>query len=345
MRVIITGDKSRYQFLRHIVENGQEIILSELYTEKIAERDIYLTSDRGKIAEDTYYTSKLPLNTELCFPKETWEISDLLDDKARIIVFDEFPYGTSEDIGKFESLIKRSRYSQLEVVLFQNNRAALDTDITTEAMALDEVEKLYKRKHINVHRYQVNHRPDFLFWSVIPAIKRQNHFFYKLIDSIRGNIETYDSCYDLRYELFLKEKIEDPAILNRFIQENKKLTGKNVWDVFCMEAYNYYFITISDVNSFCVKMYKLGIGDSILWDIEKDVEGLKKDIQELFLKRVKPAEKLTYRSENYDEFINHNSDKIIDFKMKIKNFFAIELKQFLKERIIKKMKKVEELIG
>ena len=346
MRIVITGDKSRYQFLRYMVGEQSIKNYKEFYTTKMGENDIYLTPDSDKVSEYTYYTNKLPLHTEIYFPKESEELTLTFDFSDRVIVFDEFPYGTEEDIRKLESLMESGSYGQLEVVLFQNDRTRLDTDITTDTMAVDEAEGRYRKKYITVQRYQNNHRPDFLFWSVTPSGRTEQHIFSNLLAAAQKRIDIFESSYELDYIFELSGVIEDPKILDSFVKYGRDLEGKNVWNIFGARAYVYFFQESHDIDQFCIREYRKNIEDLSIWNMEKDLDDLKERIRKLFAEKMKVFDELIY---NYGEdvyvyFINGYQNRIINFKKRIKRFFEEDLKVFLKDRLTKHVERMEKLI-
>ena len=73
MRIIVAGDKSRYQFFRDIINVDVSQMREEFYTENLGRRTVYLTSDKNQVNNDVVlFSDKVPLNTVLCFPEEFW---------------------------------------------------------------------------------------------------------------------------------------------------------------------------------------------------------------------------------------------------------------------------------
>lgn len=344
MRLVITGDKSRYQFFRYVVEkqmNSQE----RFHTENLEEMDVFVTSDKEKVVGNTFYSDKVPLNTTLFFPSEYKKLIEY-NFSDRIIIFDEFPYGTEEEVVSLEEIIQSGNYGQLEVVLFQNDRSVLDSDISTDKMAIEEAEERYRNKSINVRRYRIGDVPEFLFWSQDVNRESEKSVFTSVLQNAYMCIDTFDSCYDLQYILDISIRVEDPMVLDSFFEYSNQLNGKNVWHIFYIKAFNYYFENNTSIEEFYINIYKTNISDFGIWDIEKDIIDLRKCVRTLFALKIESGDKLIYKGgkDDYDNFINCNKSEMINFKKNIINFFATEIKILLKQRIAKNIKKMEELL-
>ena len=95
MRLIVLGDKSRYQFLRKIIDDEN----MNLQTEVLSEKNIEIISEKlGNIDNSKesvfYFSKKLPLHTTLFFPSEInmdtrYEINNkiLFFEKAKVDIY------------------------------------------------------------------------------------------------------------------------------------------------------------------------------------------------------------------------------------------------------------------
>lgn len=347
MQVIITGDKSRYQFFRDTVSMKVSGNRNSFFTERMGENDVYLTSDKDKVKDNTYYSEKVPLNTMVYFPKEYGNSEILYGTDDRIIFFDEFPYGTDEDVSNLNQIAQAGKFGQLEVVLFQNERTALSSDISTEMTAMENAEIRYKGMGINVCRYSTKDKADFFVWTV-RSLPPAGAEFLSAIKKVRNYLSTFDSCYDLEYELILHPTIENPEILDSHFKFESKLKGRNVWNLYYERACNYYWKNNYEIDRFIIGVYERGIVNTELcaWDLSADINNLKKSIRNLFSRQFECFEILIYtgKKEGYAQFLNENLKEVLDFKRKIIVFFAEELKQFLKERILRDIKRMESVL-
>lgn len=64
MKIIVIGDKSRYQFLRKLTENPS------LTSESLGRKKVVVTGNRQTESETIFFSPCLPLYTELEFPSE-----------------------------------------------------------------------------------------------------------------------------------------------------------------------------------------------------------------------------------------------------------------------------------
>ena len=152
MRIIVAGDKSRYQFFRDIINVDVSQMREEFYTENLGRRTVYLTSDKNQVNNDVVlFSDKVPLNTVLCFPEEFLDVPTICEMEDRVVLFDEFPYATEKKLERAQKLSDFGVADQLQVILIINNRIGLQSDLSTVEMALEEAEKLYQKSNISVY--------------------------------------------------------------------------------------------------------------------------------------------------------------------------------------------------
>lgn len=345
MQIIITGDKSRYQFLRNIVNQEISGEINFFLTAQISENDIYVTSDKKKLEGNVYYSSQIPLNTMLFFPGE-YNSSVEYKINEKIVFFDEFPYKTERKMEQLNEIIHSNSYGQLEIILVYNNRNALESDITTEKTAMEETESEYKKQGLCVSRYDGHTRPDYLFWSLPEQVKQRPFSLGPIVDDVKIRVDTFESCYDLQYEFDLGMLLEDPMILDSFFEYTNEIKGRNVWEVYYERICNYFWKDHSDIENFITDRYREGIAELCIWDISVDLLDLNKNVRKLFADKMQGFEDLIFEGEknDYSGFLNKNKKNILEFKQRIKTFFSTDLKTFLKMRIIKHIERMEELI-
>lgn len=323
MNIAIIGDKSRYQFLRYMLGKEAERNYRSFFTEKIETKNVYLTSNKDMIQDNVYYSKKVPLNTLILFPGEYGYEEILWNRTDRILFFDEFPYGTKDEITKLEELIIKEKLSQLEVVLFQNNRVALETDISTEEAACDEAEQRYKKRNIRVCRYMAESKPYFLLNVFSSQDLKNDRYFHPYFHEIYQDLGAFDSNYELMKDI---EQIDyDVTIIDNFCKYESPWKGKNIWELFYKKAYNYFWESNSLYDEFAIERYTDGIRKVCTWDVSVDIERMKQEIRQLFAQQFTDLGVLIYdgNQENYSEFINENQRK----KLLLKRKFGIFLRQ------------------
>lgn len=347
MRLVITGDKSRYQFFREMVSSRASDNSKAFYTGKMGEKDICLTSDLGKTGDYVFYSEKIPLNTDLFFAKECMEWSSLYKMGDRVLIFDEFPYGTGNMISGLEQLLLSDASCRPEVILVQNNRVGLSSDISSEESAAEDAKTIYENYRVSVQCYHAGDRPDFLWWSKNLGNVGQSGYFRSLIHGIWDDLCIFESSYDLEYELSLRFIIENPKSLDEHFRYETRLKGKNVWEIYYGRAYRFYWENNPAVDEFMIRIYERGIAKLCVWDLTADISEMKQAARSLFEQQFGGFICLTYEGGEgeYTRFINRNLKEILAFKQKIVQFFAYELRQFLQTRIENDLKTLEELLN
>lgn len=353
IRIVIAGDKSRYQFFRNIVEKRQSDGLEDFFSERLGDKDLVVTSDKKKVGQDKncFYSRYLPLHTELLFPREYAELSEVCEEDDRLLLFEGYPYGTEMTSEKLHHVVYAKKTKQIEVVLFKTGKDALESDISTEEMALKDAEKMYKKRKISVCQYSENEIPLFLIWEneLDPGEIFQS--YREKLDRARENLEYFQSMYLWEFEQSdggepsVKECI-DFDVLAKFFAYDDDIREKNVWQFYYLKSYRYYWQNHDVIRKFCKKMYWLLIQDICIWNFETDFnelcEKMKKSYENQFQKSLPIIYK--YQKNEYDGFLNDNESKILDFKNKIQNYFQCEMEKIIKQRAESKIKKMEEIV-
>lgn len=344
-KIIVTGDKSRYQFLRSITERENIHITDFFFTENMEKEDIILTSAKDEKGENIYFSSKVPLNTRLIFPKEFSEESKYYVLYGKILYFDEFPFATDEEFTRFETMLQCN--PKMEIVLFENSREALDSDVTTEEMALKEAMERYRSRNVRVTRYSPGEALDFLYCSVRPDNPGYDTSFRFLLKEARRMMLTFDSMYEWKYECHLSEFVEDIRRLNILFRYDRRLRNQNVWEFFCRKALQIYWKNTDKTDIFVKDVYTRNIEYISVWNIKEDVEDLKKCVRQFFWAKLMPSETLIYtgEEEEYGIFMNRNLKKTLAFKNKLINFFREDLKKYIKDRILRDMERMEKILN
>lgn len=344
------GDKSRYHFFRSIVDLSKSNNQENFFTERLGEREVFLTSNLKRINDDFFYSPKVPLNTDLYFPSEFEDIIDVIKNGDKIVWFDEFPYATDRDIEKIKEVLDSGKGEKIVIVLFQNYREKLETDISTDDMALEEAEFRYSQLNLSIYKFVPDTFPRFLLWennienSIIDGI------FHSKMKMIEFGLEVFDSSYEFMFDMIGEDgksisSLIDYDVLAGFCEYTQKLSKNNVWDIYHEKACKFYWYNNFIVKDFCRFIYKDSIDLICVWDFEKDFERLYEIVVEEFKHISGEMQSLVYDGikSDYEEFLKENQEEIIAYKMKIQQFFREHLKELIKARIKRNLKKLEAL--
>lgn len=346
MRIIVAGDKSRYQFFRDIINVDVSQMREEFYTENLGGRTVYLTSDKNQVNNDVVlFSDKVPLNTVLCFPEEFLDVPTICEMEDRVVLFDEFPYATEKKLERAQKISDFGVADQLQVILIINNRIGLQSDLSTVEMALEEAERLYQKSNISVYRYHIGDRPEFLFWSVGLCCTNGRRILEKSILEAQKDVEQFESFYDLMYTTDLSVWIEDPAFLNNIFKYDSIMREKDIFEVYYSRIYD-LFQKKSEFEDFYVSLYTDSVINFCVWDLSCDIEDLKISVNDFLKEQLRRKENLMFNGDEreYESFLNENRAEIIDFRKAIVRFFSDDLKFFLKKRLQKNIDCMMEMI-
>ena len=176
MRLIVLGDKSRYQFLRKIIDDEN----MNLQTEVLSEKNIEIMSETINNIDNPkervfYFSKKLPLHTTLFFPSEI-NMSSEYGANDKILFFDEFPYRTAIGMENIKNIFKKNPEIDFEIILIKNNRKNFQSDLSNEEEAIEIAVKEYYLEKFRVKVVNFEDNYDFLFWNFEGFIKNSNIF-------------------------------------------------------------------------------------------------------------------------------------------------------------------------
>ena len=346
MRLYIFGDKSRYQFLRRLgtslgtdEASGKTFVLYNSYQDSI-------------LAGEEIFCPAVPLNTSIVFPCEMESLSISIWDT--ILFFDEFPYRTDYKIELLSSLCQSNKSMRTRIVLYRNKRHFLSTDISTEPEAWKEALKQYKNEGYEVFTYtDDDNAMPFLFWSTaIPSLPKLSNKYLQQISETRESIElNFDLDYDITYASEQElTRLETPAFLGMFTAYTPQLKGTVLQDSYKSNIVSNFFDEETEFEKIIFplfRLYKDTMKSICNWDIEEDKKQLGKKIKSAFNKYVKTENSTTFKGKNKSDYLLYLSKNHDDVKFKndCVSFFKYKLKEVIKNFILEKLKKLEELVN
>lgn len=349
MRLIVLGDKSRYQFLRKIITDEN----INLKTEILSEKNIEIISEKlGNIDNSKesvfYFSKKLPLHTTLFFPSEI-NMDTRYEINNKILFFDEFPYRTVTSIENIKYILEKNPKLDFDIILIKNNRKNLQSDLSNENEAIKTAIREYNLEGFRVKVVDFEENYNFLFWGFEGFTKNINSF----TNDLEELKKILDIFFEIEYEMEyiqIEEKLSE-QLLDSFVKYKKSFINKdnimnllkiNVSDYFFKEDYNY-----KQFFEFSENLYLKNIDKVCVWNIERDLKNLKLK----FKKRIEEFIELPIlikfdgiTEEDYIFFYNKYKKEMIEFKNRIKTFFKTELCQLIKDYIKNKIERMENFL-
>ncbi|MBR6080178.1 MAG: hypothetical protein IKP60_08485 [Treponema sp.] len=344
MHLYVFGDKSRYQFLRRLGTSlGTDEALGKTFV-------LYNSYQDSILAGEEIFCPALPLNTSVVFPHEMESPSISIWDT--ILFFDEFPFRTDYKIELLSSLCQSNKSVRTRIVLYRNKRHFLSTDISTEPEAWNEALEQYKNEGYEVFTYtDDDNAMPFLFWSTaIPSLPKLSNKYLQQISETRESIELmFDLDYDITYTSELAF-LEAPAFLEKFSAYTPQFNGTVLQDSYKSNLVSNLFDEETEFEKIIFPLFMLykNIMKSICnWDIEEDKKQLGKKIKSTFNKYVKTKDSKTFKGKNKSDYLLYLSKNHDDVKFKndCVSFFKYKLKEVIKNFILEKLKKLEELVN
>lgn len=354
MRIIIIGDRSRYQFLRIINPKGEQTVF---HTEELAKKDVYILSEFGKKADGCFYSTRIPLGTEIVFPSEFTASAFPCEMNDKILLFDEFPYRTESEIAQYKQYIENNRTLDCSIIIVDNHVETLETDITDMKQAISDAVQKYQSEGFFVSVYDIGKdKTDFLFRKLETLkIDNETEYALKVISNGRSKLKiTFDISYKRALMLEADIYAGNPNfiyILGSLMKYDKRMREqyafgvleRTVCDYFWGDSKNKYFKFVAE---FYQKKAKDYVGEYCLWDFDKDLAMLNEDILKNFQKNIQSQHKKEFVASEieYELFEDLHKKEINSFRNRIIDFFNEDLKQIIKSRLLSHIENLEKIL-
>ncbi len=337
MRVIILGDKSRYQFLRQLLPEEQ------LHSEELVSRTIKLVSRADSLKEDMYASTRIPLDTEVIFPDEIVSVDFSFEQNDLVLYFDEMPFQTEFEIEQLDKLCENENIKALQVVLYNSKKEKLDTDITSSLDAREEAKKRLLKNKIPFIEYP-EAGIDALIWHYEAVLELKD----KQLNKLKKLSQKLEYTFVLDYELdFIEVESEmlSPLVLESLFRYVTQDVGKDVLKTAVDRA---VIACVRDrrLQRMIAALYEKYLNEYIVWNAEKDLEKIFEKMEQEFLKQVRNNRDFKFPKGNdqYELELNKNKAQVMLLKNQITDFFKNDLALFLKAQIQQRINILEEMI-
>lgn len=247
IRIAMLGDKYRYQYLRHLLDDPS--VKQDLRTETLMKQSVYIVSpgwnhDVVMKAGDVLFTSpQVPLYTVVFFPNEAINEQfqeDTFTAVDRFVIFDENPYHQDSLVATIKKISNCAGLKDLEIVLPRSETSGLKTDITTETDAVKEAKEFYRKLGYPARTTSLAEASGLLLY---PLESHLDMTFQRVmkgrIEEAEEKIQTFlDMDYD--FTLALNDSHFSVDRINSFSAYESFMSG-DVWSIFWKRAEDYYF--------------------------------------------------------------------------------------------------------
>ena len=341
MKIIIVGDKSRYQFLWSLLDNLDEVDLS---TDELAKETIYITSN-NVTDKNKYHSSKMPRETELVFPGEFSNDNMSISTNDMVLFFDEFPFRMKSELNDINKFMQRTEAFYYNVILINNNRNYLKTDISDEQDAIDKAIDAFKKENISVYVLDNMNDTQILYYNPKFLLKSSNELYKIKIKHIKRDVNVlFDDMYMIDC---IGTGIDD--IKTNPARREQMLAYRRQYN--CSDLSREYIKVLNDFlivvfKKIVIKEYDKYIKDICVWDYEKDKSLLIKDISDEFIS-VK-FEPISFYGSEEEYNVRMNEKVMVDYRVKFWNrviaFCDTDMKNIIKDRIMLRLSRLEEAI-
>lgn len=346
MRIVIIGDKSRYQFLRHLVSSTQ----NDLQTEYLLKNSItVLNSSKGN-EENVFYSHCIPLGVSLYFPSDDEINFDLISYSHldKILIFDEFPYRTASEVESLE----KNFYQALEcqVVIVVNKRVGISTDLDSEENEAKKAQQIYEENNISTCIYDFGKIPDFLFYKY-NRNEQTSTQLRQTLDHVRDSV--LNDFKDL-FDIYLSKSMEDSIItisLSKFFEyriDDEDELRHNALMCFINHAFDEYLGSRkTPFVKFYESLYRQQIAPICYWNLEVDLKRLYERVVQKFCATFYNVNILHFEGDELDFYSwkHKNKESINEIQKKINYFLHEDIRELLYDYLVEKIGKVESLLN
>ena len=350
MKIIVIGDKSRYQFLRKLTENPS------LTSESLGRKKVVVTGNRQTESETIFFSPCLPLYTELEFPSEN-DINNeniIITRKDKLIIFIEkmtaqIRKAQESDAEKFE-ILKRYRNKALscEIIVLVNNIEGMTSDISTKEDEVQEILRICREEGFIARKYILGELLDFLIYYDFVENNSKKEFeskFRNLREEIQNN---FSVDYEMEMDLsgFYDRYIEDPNYFENFFRYTRHISNlvkSSTQKMYAalLQNQNKEFVKI------CEQLYEERMRMVAFWDMEKDKEILYRKIVGAYNEKFRKMPVISFKGSesDYEIWYSKNMNTIFEIKDKAKTFFQKDVCELMKEYILHRLSRVEDVLN
>lgn len=338
MRIVVVGDKSRYQFLRQLIPD------TGMHSEKLVDKTIKLVDKNVEKNDDSYFSSLIPLNTQVVFPSGVESEAFEFNVNDLVLFFDEVPFQTEFEIGQLDKLTTDPNVAHLQVVLYDTKQGMLTTDVTTSQDAKDAAKIELLKRQIAYVDYPESGIDVFL-WNLTALLDPAK----KNLSKIKKKRELLQYTFSMDYEfdfLEIEDKIVSPIVLERLIKRTEQDVGRLVLETATNRAV-VNCVRNEALQSMIENLYFKYLGELCVWDQVADLEKIRKDIQRDFKAFIKIKSDFKFADDQaqHELEINKYRNQVVLFKDQVTRFFTKELALILEKQFQKRLKRLETLLG
>nr|WP_314505683.1 hypothetical protein [uncultured Lachnoanaerobaculum sp.] len=353
MKIYITGDGSRHQYLKKLVGiSAAKDYFGEEFT--VENKDIHIVNSSnlentsGKIV-----SRRIPLNTEVVIAGNTQVTEDFnideLESYDRILIFDEYPYRTDIECKRIDSISENYDVQNYEIVLIKKEEEGLKSDISTAEEAMLSAKMIYEEDGHKVITYSIVSEDKILEFPQSCCRNNLNKRFKKRLQSA---MEKLDSGFDIDflcdYSIGLKDEITNPGHIDSYISIDK-IQNKKVRDVFIKGFSLDFFGDNSSskmIRNFVEGLYRKYTKEIAVWDIDRDINLIYNDIGRSFFEKMKSGWDFHFSGSDTDYimFKNIYNENIVELKQSAISFFEVDMPVIIKNKILDRIKRLEELL-
>lgn len=353
MKIYITGDGSRHQYLKKLVGiSSAKDYFGEEFT--VENRDVHIVNSSnlenisGKIL-----SGKIPLNTEVVIAGNTQVTEDFTIDELesydRILIFDEYPYRTDIEQRRIDSISENYDVRDYEIVLIKKEDEGLKSDISSAEEAMLSAKMSYEEDRHKVIIYSMLSEDKILEFPQSCCVNNLNMRFKKRVQAAKEKLDSgFDIDFMCDYLIGLKDEINNPENIDSYISVDK-IQNKKIREVF-IRGFSLDFFgenpSSKMLKNFVEGLYRKYTKEIAVWDIDRDINLLYSDIGRIFFEKMNTGWDYHFAGSDTDYimFKNIYSENIVELKKGAISFFEDDMPVIIKNKILDRIKRLEELL-
>ena len=353
MKIYITGDGSRHQYLKKLVGiSSAKDYFGEEFT--VENRDVHIVNSSnlenisGKIL-----SGKIPLNTEVVIAGNTQVTEDFTIDELesydRILIFDEYPYRTDIEQRRIDSISENYDVRDYEIVLIKKEDEGLKSDISSAEEAMLSAKMSYEEDRHKVITYSMLSEDKILEFPQSCCVNNLNMRFKKRVQAAKEKLDSgFDIDFMCDYLIGLKDEINNPENIDSYISVDK-IQNKKIREVF-IRGFSLDFFgenpSSKMLKNFVEGLYRKYTKEIAVWDIDRDINLLYSDIGRIFFEKMNTGWDYHFAGSDTDYimFKNIYSENIVELKKSAISFFEDDRPVIIKNKILDRIKRLEELL-
>jgi hypothetical protein len=252
--------------------------------------------------------------------------------KYKILLVQGFPYGTDSMSEILSKLTKKYPYITIKILLLDEKKSFSATDISTPDKAREKARQVYKSKNSNCLVRSESMALCVSNYSITGALLTR---FKQKLETVKDVLDSFE--IEFKYDpkmAEIYEQFEMPDMLEKYFCKFSLIKkNENIINAYIRNFTKFVNDPNGDFCTAITEFYKKTIGIIKFYDIQKDITGIFKEINDKFVDTLKIFSTKTLKFDNEIDYRTGSHKLQIQFKKIVQDFMKNTLPGIINRKI------------